>query len=80
MAKNRNGDQIKNQTIVRIRSGYREVKLFLFRVLVVRSSISIVTTSFCLIQNSIKQMDFWYKKQTIALLLPEIWKIRVEDL
>ncbi len=54
VAKNKSGDQIKNQTIVRIRSGYREVKIFSLRVIVVKSNIFIEISFSSSIPNSTK--------------------------
>jgi hypothetical protein len=72
VAKNRNGDQIKNQTIVRVRLGIHEVRVVLFREPDVKSSTSTETTSSCSTPSSTRRTESSYKKQTIVLSWPEI--------
>jgi len=57
VAKNKSGDQIKNQTIVRIKKGIHEVITILFRENVVKLSMSTEIISSFSIQNLTKQED-----------------------
>lgn len=57
VAKNRNGDQIKNQTIVRVRLGIHEVRVVLFREPDAKSNTSTEITSSCSTQNSTKPTE-----------------------
>lgn len=57
VAKNKNGDEIKNQTIVRIRKGIHEVYNLIFRVVDVKLSMFIEIFAFYSILNSIKQAE-----------------------
>lgn len=73
VAKNRFGDQIKNQTIVRIRQGVQEVFYGLCRGFGARSNISTGTTSSCSTRNLIGPMVWQSRSQITVQLWPRTW-------
>ena len=65
-AKNKNGDHIENQTIIRIRKGIHEVFSFQLRAAAVKLSTSSEISSSSSAQSSTKQEEWQFSESTTA--------------